>query len=289
MTTHSPVFIAEVSSNHHKDLQRCIQFIKTAADIGCDAVKFQLFQIDQLFAPEILSQSETHRKRREWELPISFLPELKRSCDEYGIQFSCTPFYLEAVTQLAPYVDFYKIASYELLWDELLIACAKTGLPVVISSGMATIDEIDHAIALLKQHQCNDITLLHCVSAYPTPIEECNLAVIGSFRERYGIKVGWSDHTVSAQVLGRAVNRWQADCIEFHIDLDETGAEYAAGHCWLPAQIAPVIAQSRLSHIIDGSPNKQFVASEAADRDWRADPKDGLRPMQAIRNTFRVK
>lgn len=286
MTKHSPVFIAEVSSNHHRDLQRCIEFIKTAADIGCDAVKFQLFKIEELFAPEILSKSEMHRKRKEWELPVSFLPQLKQSCDEYGIQFSCTPFYLDAVAELEPYVDFYKIASYELLWDDLLAACAKTGKPVVISAGMATIEEIDHALKILKENGASDITLLHCVSAYPTPECECNLAVLGSFRNRYQVKVGWSDHTVSSAVINRAVHRWEADVVEFHLDLDETGDEYASGHCWLPQQIAPVIQGIKLANMIDGNPEKQFVASEASDREWRADPLDGLRPLKNIRHSF---
>ncbi|MDH0447861.1 N-acetylneuraminate synthase family protein [Shewanella sp. GD04112] len=286
MTKHSPIFIAEVSSNHHRDLQRCIEFIKTAAEIGCDAVKFQLFKIEELFAPEILSKSEMHRKRKEWELPVSFLPELKKCCDEQGIQFSCTPFYLAGVSELEPYVDFFKIASYELLWDDLLVACAQTNKPVVLSAGMANFDEIDHAIEVLLQAGCQDITLLHCVSAYPTPKSDCNLAVIGAFRERYGVKVGWSDHSVSSAVIQRALHHWRADCIEFHIDLDETGAEYAAGHCWLPQQMAPIIRDFRLNSIIDGSAEKQFMASEAADRDWRADPSDGLRPLRNIRPSF---
>ena len=102
-------FIAEVSSNHNRELNRCFEFIKAAAEIGCDAVKFQLFKIEQLFAPEVLKNSKTHRDRRDWELPVSFLPELKSCCDSHGIQFSCTPFYLDAVKELEPYVDFYKL------------------------------------------------------------------------------------------------------------------------------------------------------------------------------------
>lgn len=286
MTKHSPVFIAEVSSNHHRDLQRCIEFIKTAADIGCDAVKFQLFKIEELFAPEILSKSEMHRKRKQWELPVSFLPQLKQSCEEYGIQFSCTPFYLDAVAELEPFVDFYKIASYELLWDDLLAACAKTGKPIVISAGMANFEEIDHAINVLQNAGCQDITLLHCVSAYPTPKADCNLAVLGRFRERYNIKVGWSDHSVSSAVIRRAVNRWLADCIEFHIDLDKQGAEYAAGHCWLPEQMQLVINECREAQLLDGRPDKVLAPSEAPDRDWRADPIDGLRPLKHIRSHF---
>ncbi len=280
-------FIAEISSNHHQDIGRCFKFIETAARIGCDAVKFQLFKIDELFAPEILAHSETHRKRRQWELPRSFLPDLKNCCDNNRIEFSCTPFYLQAVEELTPYVDFFKIASYELLWSDLLKTCARTRLPVILSTGMASIAEIDEAVHTLKGEGSKDITLLHCVSAYPTPVEECNLSVLASFRDRYGVKVGWSDHSVSPAVINRAVHKWQADAIEFHLDLDKTGAEYAAGHCWLPGEIEEVIRNYRLCEKIDGQPEKQFVASEAADRDWRADPSDGLRPLKPIRRDFR--
>lgn len=280
------LFIAEVSSNHHQDLDRCFEFIRASAAIGCDAVKFQLFKIDQLFAPEVLAKSAKHRARKAWELPVSFIPELKRCCDDNDIQFSCTPFYIDAVQELEPYVDFYKIASYELLWDDLLFTCAKTGKPVVISAGMANISEIDHAIEVLQKAGCGDITLLHCVSAYPTPESDCNLSVIGALRERYNVKVGWSDHSVSPAVINRAIHRWQADCIEFHIDLDEQGAEYSAGHCWLPHQIEPLIKETTKSKYIDGKPDKGLAQSEESDRDWRADPSDGLRPLKHMRQRY---
>ena len=135
-------FIAEVSSNHSQNINRAIEFINIASEIGCDAVKFQLFKIDKLFAPEILAKSKEHRNRKQWELPIDFLPILSKKCKEKKILFSCTPFYLEAVKELEPYVDFYKIASYELIWDDLLIACAQKKKPVIISTGMATLNEI---------------------------------------------------------------------------------------------------------------------------------------------------
>ena len=286
LDSRTPYFVAEVSSNHHQDLQRCLAFIDSASEAGCDAVKFQLFKIDGLFAPEILAASETHRARREWELPLEFLPALKQRCEERGVLFSCTPFYLKGVAELAPYVDFFKIASYELLWSDLLEACARTALPVVLSTGMANLDEIDQAVACLKGAGALDITLLHCVSAYPTPIHDCNLSVLETFRKRYGVQVGWSDHSVSPAVINRAVHRWEADVIEFHLDLDETGAEYTAGHCWLPQQIAAVIASCQQGHVIDGSPDKQLAPSEAADRDWRADPDDGLRPLKPMREKF---
>src|SRR3954469_3320949 len=241
----APVFIAEASSNHGRDLDRARAFVDAAADAGCDAVKFQLFQIDRMFAPEILAQSPKHRARREWELPPAHLPRLAEHCSARKIQFSCTPFHVEAVAELAPFVSFYKVASYELLVTDLLQACARSGKPVVLSTGMATMEEIKTAAATLQQSGARDITLLHCVSAYPTPAGEANLAAIAAIREATGLPTGWSDHTRRAAVVERAVHRWGARVVEFHLDLDGEGAEYAAGHCWLPQEFAPVIARIR--------------------------------------------
>jgi N-acetylneuraminate synthase len=279
-------FIAEVSSNHHRDLERSFDFIDAASSAGCTAVKFQLFKVEQLFSKEILDRSEKHRNRKEWELPLSFLPPLAQRCREKGVEFACTPFYLDAVAELEPYVGFYKIASYELLWDDLLIACAKTGKPVILSTGMALIEEIKHAVEVLRNNGCSSPSLLHCTSAYPTPHFEANLAAIETIRQATGCQVGWSDHTVERAVINRAINRWGAKVIEFHLDLDGQGEEYSSGHCWLPQQISAVIREVKMSFEADGNGVKEPVPSELPDRAWRADPSDGLRPMKSIRASF---
>jgi sialic acid synthase SpsE len=278
-------FIAEVSSNHSRDLSRAMAFVDAAALAGCDSVKFQLFKVDKLFAPEILDKSKLHRDRRHWELPLEFLPALADRSKEKGIQFSCTPFYLDAVQELEPYVDFYKIASYELLWDDLLIACALTGKTVIISTGMANLHEIKHAVDVLRVNNCEPI-VLHCTSAYPTPYREANLSAIETIRNFTGCEVGWSDHTVDAGVIHRAIHKWGAKVIEFHLDLEGKGEEFESGHCWLPSQIGSVIKQVRHAEDADGDGIKQPVPSEISDRLWRADPTDGLRPFKSIRKTF---
>jgi sialic acid synthase SpsE len=277
-------FIAEVSSNHSRDLARSLEFVDIAADVGCDSVKFQLFKIDQLFSPEILRQSSKISNRKQWELPLEFLPILAERSRERGIQFSCTPFYLDAVEELALYVDFYKVASYELLWDDLLVACARTGKPVIISTGMANLDEIKHAVAVLRNNNCEP-TLLHCTSAYPTPHDEANLAAIETIRSTTGCEVGWSDHTVNAGIIHRAIHRWNVKVIEFHLDLDGKGAEFESGHCWLPQQISSVIKQVKDGQEGDGNGIKEPLSSEIPERLWRADPSDGLRPFKSIRNS----
>ena len=279
-------FIAEVSSNHAQDLGRARAFIDASAEAGCDAVKFQLFRISEMFAPEVLAQSADHRRRQDWELPIDFLPKLAEHCVDRGIQFSCTPFYLEAVKELEPFVSFYKIASYELLWQDLLRAVAETGKPVVISTGMATMPEIRAAVSTLESAGATDISILHCVSAYPTPIEECNLAAIKTIRDETGYRTGWSDHTVEAAVIERAIHRWGAEIIEAHIDLEGQGAEFESGHCWLADDLASVIARIRKAERADGHAHKSPTPAELPDREWRADPVDGLRPMQGIREDW---
>lgn len=283
----APVFIAEASSNHGRDLSRAKAFVDAAADAGCDAVKFQLFKIDRMFAPEILAKSPKHRARAEWELPLSHLGPLAEHCRGRKIQFSCTPFYLEAVAELAPFVDFYKVASYELLVGDLLKACARTGKPVVLSTGMATLDEILAAARCLRDAGARDVTLLHCVSAYPTPAAEANLSAIETIRNATGLPVGWSDHTRRPAVIERAVHHWNARAVEFHLDLDGHGAEYAAGHCWLPEEIAPVIARIRESLVADGAGFKGPQPSEISDREWRADPSDGMRPLKHVRLEYK--
>jgi len=282
-----PLFIAEASSNHGRDLSRAKGFVDAAADAGCDAVKFQLFKIDRMFAPEVLAQSPKHRARKAWELPLSHLGPLAEHCSVRKIQFSCTPFYREAVAELAPFVDFYKVASYELLVGDLLKACAATGKPVVLSTGMATMDEIATAARILAGAGARDVTLLHCVSAYPTPAGEANLSAIAAIRDATGLPTGWSDHTRRPAVIERAVHHWGARAVEFHLDLDGKGAEYAAGHCWLPHEIAPVIARIRESLIADGDGFKGPQPSELSDRDWRADPEDGMRPLKHVRASYK--
>ena len=93
-------FIAEVSSNHQQDLERCFTFIESAAAVGCAGIKFQLFRIEQLFTAEVLAHSESHRRRKAWQLPTEFIPEIAKACQQHGLLFGCTPFYLDAVAEL---------------------------------------------------------------------------------------------------------------------------------------------------------------------------------------------
>lgn len=279
-----PCFIAEVSSNHNLSLNRCKKIIKEAKNSGFEAVKFQLFKIESLFHQSILKKSKLHRQRKKWELPLDFIPHLKKECIKNKIKFGCTPFYLNAVDQLNPYVDFFKISSYEILREDLLIKCAKTKKPIIISTGMANFKEVSKAIKILKLNGAKKIYLLHCVSEYPANYKNLNLNSINFLREKFKIPVGWSDHTRDELVIKEIIDFYKVNIIEFHIDLDTKGYEYKQGHCWLPNQIKRIINFYNNRKIIKGFKFKKPSEGELLERDWRADPSDGLRPLKKIRN-----
>jgi len=152
---------------------------------------------------------------------------------------------------------------------------------------MATLPEIRQAVATLRRSGCENFTLLHCVSGYPAPPAECNLAALETLRQEFHCPVGWSDHSVNPGVIYRAVHRWGASLVEFHLDLEGEGEEFQTGHCWLPAQIQAVIQAVRHGCQADGNGHKAPSPSELPDRDWRADPFDGLRPLREIRELWR--
>ena len=286
-TESEPLVIAEISSNHNQDLDRALNLIRAARRAGANAVKFQLFELESLFSPEVLASSPGHLTRKAWELPRDFLPILSREARSLGMLFGCTPFDLGAVEFLEPYVDFFKIASYELLWHSLISSCGATGKPVILSTGMATEDEVSQAVASLASSGCTNLALLHCVSSYPAPRIETNLAAIATLRKRFGAPTGWSDHSHDPSVVLRAINRWGASIIELHIDLDGEGFEAGSGHCWLPSELLDLTETLRTDSELDGDGVKAPAPSEQADVPWRADPTDGLRPLLELRPTLR--
>lgn len=286
-----PFLIAEISSNHNADLQRAKDMIKRAADIGFDAVKFQLFKIEELFSKEILNKSKLHRDRKKWELPSDFIYSLTETSKEMGLKFGCTPFYLDAVVELEPHVDFFKISSYELLWLDLFRACCSTGKPIIFSTGMANMNEVKNVLKILSRGKSKDITLLKCTSDYPCKPEDVNLRSIETIKKLTktfdrNIKIGLSDHTRSIGVILRAIHRYKVSVIEMHIDHDKKGVEFGAGHCWLPEEINLLVQLINEGLHADGGKEFRISESEKEERLWRSDPRDGLRPVREIRQKF---
>lgn len=276
-------FISEISSNHNSNLSRSLKMIRESSRIGFDIVKFQLFKIEKLFSKEILTKSKKHRDRKKWELKEEYIPILAKECKKNNVKFCVTPFYLEAVEVIKPYVDYIKIASYEILWEDLLIKCAKTKKPIIISTGMANLKEVINAIKILKKNGAKKIIILHCVSNYPAKLESLNLSAIQTLRKKTNLTIGWSDHSASSLVVFKAIEKWKAEYIEMHIDLDGKGFEYKSGHCWLPKDAKELINFVKKDKIIDGKGEKKPNLLEMNERKFRADSIDGLRPIKKYR------
>lgn len=278
-------FIAEVCSNHNSNLKRCLKFVDIAKDLNCYAVKFQLFTIPNLYSKDAKKLYKSALKKRKRELPRNFIPIISKYCKKKKIKFCCTPFDIDSVEYLKKYVNFFKIASYELIWSDLLKACAKTKKPIVLSTGMASFKEVEKAVNTLKKNRCKKISLLHCVSSYPANILSCNLKSINFMRDFFKCEIGWSDHTVNPLLIYSAIRNYKASLVEFHLDLDGKGWEYKSGeHCWLPHEIKTIIEFLKKEKKINGTFKKNFSIAEKKQRMFRADPLDGLRPMKKLRD-----
>lgn len=278
-------FVAEIGSNHNGELHVAHALVDAAAGCGCDAVKFQYFKAEALFAPGF-----TARVQPERQVPLDWLPLLAAHAHARGLQFGVSVFDRAGAVEAAEHCDFLKVASYSVLDIELLRTVRRLGTPVILATGMATPDEIADALRAVCGHLLGapSVTLLHCVSGYPAPADQANLRAIETLRRSFTkvTGVGWSDHTASPAVVTRAVVRWEAVVVECHLDLDvPVGAEGL--HCWLPSGLAPVIAATRGdASAMDGSGTKAPQTCELYEVQWRADPADGLRPMRARREAL---
>ena len=202
--------IAELSANHDRDLEQALALVDIAADAGWDCVKFQTYNADSLTVPSTHSSmridpvwgtDNLHELYDTAGMPMEFHAPLFARARERGL-LPFTSIYdprdLEFVESLG--CAIYKIASFEMTFDDLLIAVAGTGKPIVMSTGMADLPEVEHALEVLDRAGAGPVILLHCVSSYPTPPEEANLLAMQTLEARFGRPVGFSDHTIGATV-----------------------------------------------------------------------------------------
>ena len=201
--------IAEAALEHAGRPGSAHDLVDAAADAGADAVKFQTFRADELGAP----------KFKRYELPVKEWPDLAMHARSRRIVFLSTPFDPDSVDLLDPLVPAFKIASGEITNERLLRHVALKGKPVILSTGMATLAEINAALRWLHGVP---VALLHCVSAYPAPPEQMNLRVLTALRTMYSWPVGLSDHTLGWEIALAAV-AIGATVIEKHLTLPTGG------------------------------------------------------------------
>lgn len=223
--------IAELSANHDRDLDQALALVDAAADAGWHSVKFQTYTADSLTLDSdhpsmqvdpIWGAKTLYDLYRDAAMPMAFNAPLFSRARERGL-VPFTSIYDPRDLDLVEDLDcpLYKIASFEMTFDDLLIAIAGTGKPVIMSTGMANLAEVDHALEVLVRAGAGPVVLLHCVSAYPTPLEAMNLRAIDTLRDRYGDMIGLSDHSEGSQAAIAAA-AMGAVAIEKHITNDPT-------------------------------------------------------------------
>jgi N-acetylneuraminate synthase len=251
---HPPYVIAEISNNHLADPERACRLIEVAAKAGADAVKIQTYDADSLTIdcdrPEFIIRTPPweglnyYQLYRKIALPAGFTEKLFRVARDCGITIFSSPFDERAVALLSELNSpAYKIASFEACDDPLLRAVAATGRPVIVSTGVASISEIEETLRVLREAGCFDIALLHCVSAYPADIRDMNLRAL----DRLGAlkcQVGLSDHSLSNLAVIVAVARG-AVLIEKHFTLSRSDGGPDASFSLEPDELGDLVRSVR--------------------------------------------
>jgi len=256
--------IAEVGSNHNGSLDRARELIDTAASAGASAAKFQVFSADALYSrytPEFsyLKGKDVHALIRGIEMPREWIPELARYCRDRSIDFLATPFDCDAIDLLEPFVPAYKIASFEIGDLELIGYAAGKGKPLLLSTGMANLGDIEDALGVIRTEGNDQIVLLHCNSLYPAPAEIVNLKAMVTIQRVFGCPVGFSDHTLGIHIPLAAVAMGAA-AIEKHFTLSRAMEGPDHGFSLEPGELYTMIGfirdieKARGTGIKEGSP-----------------------------------
>ena len=263
---HPPFIIAEIGNNHNGDLKIAFDLIEKAKESGADAVKFQVKDIELAFEKELLDKQYTGPNSfgntyREHKLALEFTEDQMRELYQFAqkIDIVCfaTPFDVKSVDMLERLGNtIYKISSFHVVDLELIEKIAKTKKPILMSTGMSSIEEIETAVNLIRKYS-ESLALFQCTSSYPTADENVNLRVIPELREKFNCPVGYSGHERGIKISVASVSL-DACMIERHFTLDRTmkGPDHAAS-IEPPGMEFLVEGSRKIFHAL-GS-NKKFV------------------------------
>ena len=269
-----PFIIAEIGNNHNGNLDTAMKLIESAKESGADAVKFQVKNIEKSFAKELLdspyvNENSFGKTYREHKMALEFSEEQMKQLYDFAakINIICfsTPFDTDSVDMLERIGNsIYKISSFHVTDLNLIKYVCQTKKPIIISTGMSTIEEIDKAIELIKKYT-KDFVIMHCVSCYPTEDEDVNLNVIPTLKNRYNCPVGYSGHergiaiTASTVLLGSCA-------IERHFTLDRTmkGPDHASSV--EPIGLNDIVTRSKKIFNAMGTSEKNVLDCELKNR-----------------------
>lgn len=250
-----PVIVAELSGNHEGKLERALELMDLAVSCGADAVKIQTYTEDSLTIdcqrPEFMLKDGLWAGQTFYELykkaktPREWMKPMFDHAREKGIRLFSTPFAPEDFEVLEDVgCPVYKIASFELNYLELIALCASTKKPMVISTGLGTLEEIDRAVDTAVKHGCTELTLLHCESRYPADPTKFNLRSIPFFKKRYGCHAGLSNHALG-DVMDIAAVALGAEMIEKHFTDDRSRGSVDSAFSMEPQDLRQLVADTR--------------------------------------------
>ena len=271
---HVPVFaIAEIGLNHGGDVEQALRLVDAAAEAGASAIKLQTLYADQLVAescppPAHVRAASLREFFASFELDTAAHREIVARARAHRLAVLSTPFALAAVPMLeAVGIDAFKIASGDLTYDALIRAVARTGKPMVISTGMATLEEAARALRVAREAGAgtgnSGVAILHCVSAYPTPAGSENLRAIETLTRSLGVPVGLSDHSSGGLVSAVAGVALGACLYERHLMLDDGPAAIDAAVSSTPAEFRAIVAAMEQARIALGDGRKRCLPAEA--------------------------
>ena len=276
---HPPYIVAELSGNHQGDINQALELIDKAASTGVDAIKIQTYTADTITlnhnGPEFMIEKGLWANRTLYDLyqeaytPWEWHAALFERATEHGITLFSSPFDNTAVDLLESLqCPAYKIASYELIDIGLIKRVASTGKPVILSTGLATLDEIEEAVETVYEAGGRQIVILHCISGYPTPIEDCNLKTIADLQTRFSCPIGLSDHTIDhvASVTAVALG---AHFIEKHFTLDRNNGSVDAAFSLNPDEFTALVREAHRASQALGKVDYSVKASEVGGRNFR--------------------
>ena len=284
----APCFvIAEAGSNHNGSLARARELVEVAAEAGADAVKFQTFQAAKLY-PKSAGTSDylgdptpIYDIIQKMEMPPEWLAELAALARSLGLAFISSPFHEAAVELLDPYVDAFKIASYELTHAPLLRAVAGRDKPVLLSTGASNLAEVARAVVTLRDAGCDRLALMQCTASYPTPPHAVHARALVTLRDRFDIPTGLSDHSRDPVVAPTVAVALGATLIEKHFTLsnDLPGPDHR--FAVEPAELRALCAAVRAAETVLGDARRDPDAVEAELRSFARRSVFALRPIAA--------
>lgn len=260
--------IAEAGSNHNKNFSLAKKLIKAAVAAQANAVKFQLFVPDKLYAAgagsaDYLGDSQSiHEILDAVKMPTTWIQKLSLECKTKKILFLCSAFDETSVDLIDPYVAAHKIASYELTHLPLIKHIAKKGKPILLSTAMANIDEIQEALEVIAKTGNRNVVLMQCTACYPNPIEDSHLRVIPALQDRFHIPVGLSDHSRNPFVNPIAATALGGNILEKHFTLDNNLPGPDHQFAITPDELHTLIQSVRETEMALGSPLKKLLPVE---------------------------